>query len=70
LELDVDINGSVAEGLRSPNASFLPNSGPGAAPESFIVRTDLGRTIGTKGQTVVKIVVSNDGRVITAYPVK
>jgi hypothetical protein len=50
--------------------TFLPNTGSGAAAYRFIVRTDLGTVIGTKGQTAVKVVVSNDGRIITVYPVK
>ena len=66
----VDINRSVANALRSEGASFLPNTASGAAVDSFVVRTNLGTVIGTKGQTAVKVVVSNDGRIITAYPVK
>jgi hypothetical protein len=64
----VDINGTIANALRSDGAAFLPNAG--GAADSFIVRTNVGSVIGTKGQTVVKAVISNDGRIITAYPVK
>ena len=64
----VDINGTIASALRSDGATFLPN--PGGAADSFIVRTNAGRVIGTKGQTFVKAVISNGGRIITAYPVK
>lgn len=64
----VDINGTIASALRSDTATFLPNA-TGAA-DSFIVRTNVGSVIGTKGQTYVKAVISNDGRIITAYPVK
>lgn len=66
----MNINGSVADALRSPGASFLSNSGTGSAPSSFIVRANLGRVVGTKGEATVKVVVSSDGRVITAYPVR
>jgi hypothetical protein len=64
----VDINGTIANALRSDSATFLPNAG--GAADSFIVRTNAGSVIGTKGQTYVKAVISNDGRIITAYPVK
>jgi hypothetical protein len=63
-----DPNALAAEALRSPDALFLPNSG--GAADSFIVKTDLGQVIGTQGQTWLKVVVSNDGQIITAYPVK
>jgi hypothetical protein len=33
------------------------------------VRYDFGRAIGTKGETTLRVVVSYDGRVITAFPV-
>lgn len=64
----VDINGAVANALRSDGASFLPNAG--SATDRFIVRTNIGTAVGTRGETFVKAVVSNDGRIITAYPVK
>jgi len=64
----VDINGTIANALRSDGATFLPNAG--GAADTFIVRTNVGSAIGTKGQTFVKAVVSIDGRIITAYPVK
>jgi hypothetical protein len=63
----VDINSTVAEVLRSPDASFMPNIGNDGR---FIVQMDMGTTVGTRGQTVVKVVVGYDGNVITAYPVK
>jgi RHS repeat-associated protein len=63
----VDINSNVATALRSEGATFLPNAG---ATDRFIVTTNMGVVVGTRGETSVKIVVSNDGRVITAYPVK
>ncbi|NYI70205.1 hypothetical protein GGQ54_000765 [Naumannella cuiyingiana] len=64
----VDIDGSVAGALRSEGASFLPNAG--TATDRFVVRTNMGSIVGRRGETFVKVVVSNDGRVITAYPVK
>ncbi len=64
----VDINGTVANALRSEGASFLPNAG--AVTDRFIVRTNMGTVVGTRGETVVKAVVSNDGHIITTYPVK
>ena len=47
---------------------FLPNAG--AATDRFIVSTKVGTAIGTRGETYVKAVISKDGRIITAYPVK
>ena len=32
--------------------------------------TDLGYSVGTRGQTAVRVIVSNDGRVINAFPMK
>ncbi|WP_291782247.1 RHS repeat-associated core domain-containing protein [Luteibacter sp.] len=55
----------IKEALQSDAARFLPNNRPG----SFSVITDLGRVIGTKGQTSIKIVVGEDGKIWTAYPV-
>ena len=48
----------VQEALRSPGASFLPDKTAGR----FIVETDLGRSIGTKGETWLKVVVSESPR--------
>lgn len=62
-----DPNALAAEALRSPDATFLPN--PSGTPGSFIVETDLGQVVGTKEQTWLKVVVSGDGNIITAYPV-
>jgi len=62
----VDINQTVADALRSEGATFWPNSGGTA--DSFVVRTQMDTVVGTKGQTIVKVVVADDGRVITAYP--
>ncbi len=63
-----NINGSVANALRSDGASFLPNTG--TATDRFIGRTNMGSVVGTRGETFVKVVVSNDGHGITAHPVK
>lgn len=56
----------VQEALRSPGATFLPDKTAGR----FIVETDLGRSIGTKGETWLKVVITDGGDIITAYPVK
>ncbi len=64
----VDPQSAVQEALRSPDAAFFPNSGGSAG--SFIVRTDLGYTVGSNGQTALRVVVSSDGQIITAFPVK
>lgn len=55
----------VKDALSSPSALFLPNNQPG----SFRVVVDLGKPIGTKGQTSVRIIVGEDGKISSAYPV-
>jgi hypothetical protein len=62
-----DPNALAADGLRSPDAQFYPNASGG---ERFVVKADLGQVIGTRGETWIKIVVANDGQIITAYPIK
>jgi hypothetical protein len=54
----------VSEALDSDGAVFKPNSLDG----TFKVETDLGRAVGTNGQTGIRAIVSNDGRVINAFP--
>jgi RHS repeat-associated protein len=61
-----EVNSTVKEGLQSPNAQFLPNN----KPNSYKVITDLGRTIGTKGETKLQVIVGADGKIWTAYPIK
>lgn len=46
---------------------FLTN---GQIPDGFRVVVDLGRPIGTRGEIAVRVIVSGDGRVINAFPVK
>ncbi len=55
----------VAEGLRSPNAVFMANP---QQPSTFRVVVDLGRPVGTNGQTGIRAIVTDDGRVINAFP--
>jgi len=56
----------VREALQSNAAKFFPNSSGG----SHIVITDLGRAIGSKGQTSLKVVFDEIGNIWTAYPIK
>lgn len=55
----------VKDALNSPSALFLPNS----QPSSFRVVADLGKLIGTKQQTSVRIIVGEDGKIWNAFPV-
>jgi RHS repeat-associated protein len=64
---NVDPKAVVREALTSPNAQFLPN---GTDPNSFRVVTDLGKVVGSKGETVVRVVVDFSGKIWTALPVK
>lgn len=61
-----EVRGIVQEALRSTNARFLPNPN---VPGTFRVVTDLGRSIGVKGQQAVRAIVGLDGKVINAFPV-
>ena len=45
----------------SPNAQFLSNPN---LTNTFRVHTNLGRVIGTKEQTTVRVIVGFDGKVI------
>ena len=47
---------------------MVPN--PNHPNDTFRVVSDLGREVGTKGQTRIRSVLSIDGRVINAFPVK
>ncbi len=66
-ERGVDPRKTVQEALRSNRAIFRPNA---AVTDTFRVETNLGRTIGTRGETRVRVVVTEAGRVITAFPIK
>jgi exosome complex RNA-binding protein Rrp4 len=37
--------------------------------DSFRVVTDLGREVGSKGQTSVRVIVGNNGKIWNAFPV-
>jgi hypothetical protein len=54
----------VAEGLKSGRATFKENGLEG----TFKMEVDMQRAVGTKGQTGIRIIVANDGRVINAFP--
>ncbi|WP_369372665.1 hypothetical protein AB1046_04285 [Promicromonospora sp. Populi] len=54
----------VAAGLRSDGAVFRANNLPG----TFKVEIDMGRVVGTKGETGIRAIVTDDGRVINAFP--
>ena len=58
----------IDEALESPNALIFRNTGTHEST-SFRVVTDLGRPIGTKGQTAVRVVIGEDGMVFNAFPV-
>ncbi|SCC32082.1 hypothetical protein [Gilliamella intestini] len=60
-----EIRNIVKEALKSPNAIFLPNNIEG----SFRVVVDMGRAIGTKGQTSIRLIIGNDGKIWNAFPV-
>ncbi|WP_375504208.1 polymorphic toxin-type HINT domain-containing protein [uncultured Jatrophihabitans sp.] len=55
----------VSQGLRSEGAVFAPNN----LDDTFRVVSDMDRVVGTKGQTRIRAIVTDDGRVINAFPV-
>ncbi len=59
-------NALLKEALSSSSAKFLPNSVEG----SYKVITDLGRVIGTNGETSLRVIIGQDGKIWTAFPVK
>tara|TARA_B100000678_G_C18224542_1_gene508295 strand:+ start:1609 stop:2550 length:942 start_codon:yes stop_codon:yes gene_type:complete len=61
-----NLNDLIAEALWSDRALFKPNTKAG----SFIVETNLGRAIGSKGETVLNVVLGDNGKIWTAYPIK
>ena len=60
-----DIQHLVKEALNSPSAKFIPNNVDG----SFRVVVDMGRPVGTKGQTSIRVIIGNDGKIWNAFPV-
>jgi hypothetical protein len=56
----------IAEGLRSDRAVFKSNG----LADTFKVEVDMQKVVGTRGQTGIRIIVANDGRVINAFPFK
>lgn len=63
----VDAHEVIEEALRSAQATFMRN--PSDPENSFRVITNLGRVIGTKGQTAIRIIVDYSGKIWTAFPV-
>ncbi|ATW24938.1 hypothetical protein [Candidatus Formimonas warabiya] len=60
------VNRIIKEALESQNAQFLPNN----QPNSFKIEVDLGRSIGAKGETKVRVIIGDDGKIWTAFPIK
>lgn len=61
----INPNAILREALSSPNARIYPNDGA-----SFKIIADVGRQVGTKGQTAVRAIVDYSGHVVTWFPVK
>lgn len=38
--------------------------------QSYQIVIDAGKEVGTKGETLIKIVISEDGGMLSAYPIK
>ncbi|MCI6138571.1 PAAR-like protein [Clostridium sp.] len=50
--------------------SILDNGMTSQGKQSFEIIIDTGKTVGTKGETLIKIILSEDGSMLSAYPVK
>ncbi|WP_243290704.1 SAR2788 family putative toxin [Bacillus sp. FJAT-47783] len=61
------VNKWIKEALNSKNVSVSLND---SKKLSFIIIADLGKKIGTKGETKIKIVIGWDSIIWTAYPIK
>lgn len=59
-----EVQGWVSEALRSEGAVFKPNN----LADTFKLEANMGRAIGTRGETGIRAIVTNDGRVINAFP--
>jgi hypothetical protein len=64
---EVDPYSAIEDALRSPDAQFYPNP---QIPGTFKLVADLGQTIGSAGQTAVRVIVTDAGKIVTAFPVK
>jgi hypothetical protein len=62
----VDAKSAIKEALESGDAPLLPNSVTG----SFKIETPLGRTIGTNGENAIRVIIGEDGKIWTAFPIK
>ncbi|MFF7098513.1 hypothetical protein ACFY9A_40060 [Streptomyces rubradiris] len=58
-----EVQSWVAEALKSKNAVFLPNK-----DTSFKMIVDMGRPIGTKGETGIRVMVGDDWVASNCYP--
>lgn len=60
-----EINNLITKALKSPNATFYPNGN-----NSYYILTNMGKVIGSKGETVLKVVFDIAGKIWTAFPDK
>jgi len=60
----VNSNAALRETLTSPGARILPND-----TNSFKIVADLGRVVGSRGETGIRAVVDFEGHVVTWFPV-
>lgn len=60
-----EIRSWISQALKSKRASFYPNKSG-----SYYIITNMGKTIGTKGERCIKVVFDTAGRIWTAFPVK
>ena len=61
-----EIRDLVRDGLRSNRSTFMMNPN---LDGTFRIIADAGKVIGVRGQTKIRIIVGEDGKVINAFPV-
>ena len=54
----------VSDALKSPDAVFYPDG------DDYYILTNMGKKIGTKGETIIKVCFKKNGFIKTAFPVK
>jgi hypothetical protein len=60
----------IRQALSDENQIWAKRGPGGIAGPGFVVLAKFDQAIGTKAETCLRVVVSSDGRVVTAFPVK
>lgn len=67
----VDAEAILKDAIKNGTVKSVSDNGlTKAGNASYEIIIDTGKTIGTRGETLVKIVLSEDGGMLSAYPIK